>query len=152
MRVLVVDDNADIRMLLEQVFEQGGFEVVQAHGGPRAMEILAAPPLPDAVVLDVQMPDMDGWETLSAIRRDPATAHLPVILCTVKGRPEDSVHGWRLGCDGYVRKPLDIDELLAGVRSAISRHPAERARVRGDRLAAAELAVDEARRGLGVRR
>ena len=112
LRALVVDDAADIRLLAELVLSMAGFTVVGAPSGSEALRLLASGDLPDIVVLDVQMPDLDGWETLTRLRNDPRTATLPVVLCTVKGLPEDTLRGWALGCDGYLGKPFDISGLV----------------------------------------
>jgi DNA-binding response OmpR family regulator len=130
MKVLVVDDNEDIRLLLRQVLDLGGFEVTEAENGNAALESLAGEQLPAAVILDVQMPDIDGWEVLALIRANPATQELPVLLCTVKGRLVDAEKGWEFGCDGYVTKPFDVDEILAEMRAVTSRNVEERAAVR----------------------
>jgi DNA-binding response OmpR family regulator len=145
MRVLVVDDGADIRFLIASVLRLAGHEAVQAGGGAEALALLAGDTpagLPSVVVLDVQMPGMDGWDTLRAIRSNPRTADIPVVLCTVKGRPEDVAVGWELGCDGYLNKPFGIDDLRDEV-AAVAR------RGRAERLAVRESAFREARRRLG---
>ncbi|MGH2720344.1 MAG: response regulator transcription factor [Actinomycetota bacterium] len=145
MRVLVVDDGADIRFLIASVLQLNGHEADQASGGAEALALLArdAPAgLPSVVVLDVQMPGMDGWATLRAIRSNPRTANIPVVLCSVKGRPEDVALGWELGCDGYLNKPFGIDELRDEV-AAVAR------RGRAERLSVRESAFHEARRRLG---
>jgi CheY-like chemotaxis protein len=132
--VLVVDDAADIRLLQRAVLGRSGFSVVEASGGPDALAALAADPLPDAVVLDVQMPVMDGWETLAAIRSDPRLVEVPVILCTVKARPTDTERAWRAGCDGYLSKPFPIARLVEEVETALARTAAQREAVRRARL------------------
>jgi DNA-binding response OmpR family regulator len=75
------------------------------------------------VLLDVQMPDMDGWEVLRAIRSEPAWSDVRVVMCTVKGRAVDIDHGWELGCDAYVTKPYDIDVLVGTVQGVATTHP-----------------------------
>ena len=134
-RALVVDDAADIRLLAELVLSMAGFTVDAASSGSEALRLLAAGDLPDIVVLDVQMPDLDGWETLSRLRSDPRTASLPVVLCTVKGLPEDTLRGWTLGCDGYLGKPFDITGLVEELQRVLARDDAERAAVRSRRIA-----------------
>ena len=127
-RVLVVDDNADVRLLMAHVLRSAGFEVKVVDGGATALAFLRSDePRPDAVLLDVQMPRLDGWDTLGQIR---ASTELPVILCTVKGRPSDRERGWRLGCDGYLTKPFDARALIGEVRSVIARNRPERLRAR----------------------
>ncbi len=125
-RALVVDDAADIRLLADLVLTMAGFAVTAAASGREALRQLAAGELPDIVLLDVQMPEIDGWETLARVRSDPRTASLPVVLCTVKGLPEDTFKGWSLGCDGYLGKPFEITALVAELRSVLGRTAAER--------------------------
>jgi CheY-like chemotaxis protein len=81
------------------------------------------------------MPGMDGWETLEAIRENPRTADIPVIMCTVKGSAIDILRALQLGCDGYVGKPFDIDQLVDEVRCVAARPPSEREAYRSRRLA-----------------
>ena len=132
---LVVDDAPDIRMLADLVLTMAGFEVTPAASGSEALRILAEQDLPDIVLLDVQMPDLDGWETLERVRRDPRTAQLPVVLCTVKGLPEDTIRGWSLGCDGYIGKPFDISGLVEELRAVLRRDPGDREAYRRTRIA-----------------
>jgi DNA-binding response OmpR family regulator len=138
--IALVDDNEDIRFLARCMLMAAGFSVTEAEGGRAALAMLADE-TPDALLLDVQMPDMDGWQTLRAIRENPATAELPVVLWTVKGRAEDVVRGWELGCDGYIAKPFDSKRLREEVKRVITSDALELARVRAARL-------EEARREL----
>lgn len=134
--VLVVDDAPDVRLLARAVLTRSRFAVLEASGGVQAMAILAAgDPMPDVVVLDVQMPDMDGWDTLTAIRADPATADIPVVLCTVKAHVRDLNRAWNLGADGYLNKPFSIEDLTNAVREVLARAPEQRAAFRRERLA-----------------
>ncbi len=133
-RALVVDDAADIRLLADLVLSMAGFEVTAATCGREALRFLAENDLPDIVLLDVQMPDVDGWETLRRVRADPRTSELPVVLCTVKGLPEDTLKGWSLGCDGYLGKPFDIGGLVDELHSVLRRPPHERQALRRARI------------------
>jgi CheY-like chemotaxis protein len=127
--VLVVDDAPDVRLLLRTVLSHAGCQVTEASGGREAVSMLRNA-LPDLVLLDVQMPDDDGWQTLAAIRADPHTADLPVVLCTVKGGVDDQQHGWRLGCDGFVAKPFAIPDLVDTISAVVARSPDERLALR----------------------
>lgn len=109
--ILVVDDNPDICLMVGTMLELFGHECHVASGGQAALTLLGSQPRPDLVLLDVQMPDMDGWDVLEAIRRDAVLHDLPVVLCTVKSADADRERGERLGCDGYITKPFDIAEL-----------------------------------------
>jgi DNA-binding response OmpR family regulator len=131
MRVLVVDDNEDLRRLITNALEFAGHEPIEAAGGDEARSTLEdADALPDAIVLDVQMPVVDGWDTLSAIRSEPRTQAIPVVMCTVKSRLEDIVRGFRAGCDGYLIKPFDIESLVREVETAAGRDAEARASYR----------------------
>ena len=145
MRVLVVDDNDDIVLLLRFALVSHGIDVISAAGGPQALEWLKHS-TPDAVILDIQMPEMDGWETLRRIRTGDVASDVPVILCTVKGRPVDAHRGWEAGCDGYVMKPFEIESLVAEVRSVTSRDANDRERFRREGLAQAKDRLEEALR------
>jgi CheY-like chemotaxis protein len=131
---LVVDDAQDIRLLTDLVLTMAGFTVRAAASGREALHILAGADLPDIVLLDVQMPEVDGWETLSRVRADPRTADLPVVLCTVKGLPEDSLKGWSLGCDGYLGKPFDIGDLVEELQGVLRRTPDQRRAIRRGKI------------------
>lgn len=135
MRVLIVDDTEDVRNLMRVALSVSGFETIEAAGGPEALALLSNGLSPDVVLLDVQMPVMDGWQTLAEIRRSSHHADLPVILCTVKSRPEDRLRGWELGCDGYISKPFDIHELIDVVRRVADRPHDVRKAAREDELA-----------------
>ena len=84
---------------------------------------------------------VDGWETLSRLRADPRTAGLPVVLCTVKGLPEDTFKGWSLGCDGYLGKPFDIGGLVDELQAVLRRTPEQRQAIRRDKIAELARAV-----------
>jgi DNA-binding response OmpR family regulator len=120
--VLVVEDNEDIRSLLDAVLGLSGYDVVLAEDGHEARRLLVDVRLtPDLTILDVEMPDVSGWEVLRDIRANPTTHDLPVIVCSVRGSANDINLGRALGCDGYMQKPFDVDKLLAEVGEVIDR-------------------------------
>jgi CheY-like chemotaxis protein len=129
---MTVDDADDLRALVRTVLESNGFDVVEAASGRAALDELAAGTRPDVIVLDVQMPDLDGWDTLAAIRGEPATADLAVVLCTVRAAQADMEHGWQLGCDGFLPKPFAIEELARIVMETCGRSQEERAALRAE--------------------
>ncbi len=136
MNVLVVDDNQDLRRLMESALTFAGHTVSQCPGGEDALRSLAhTEPLPDAVVLDVQMPVLDGWATLAQIRAEARTAGLAVVLCTVKSRSADVARGWEAGSDGYLVKPFDLDRFVRVVEEAAARDAPERIEHRNRMLA-----------------
>jgi DNA-binding response OmpR family regulator len=128
--VLVIEDEADIRFLIRKVLQANGIAAIEASNGPQGLELLRSGELPDLVLLDVQMPSVDGWDTLAAIREDPETKDLPVVMCTVKGDTKSKIRGLELGCDGYVTKPFDMWELTAQVQATLARSVQERMRLR----------------------
>jgi CheY-like chemotaxis protein len=136
-RILLVDDAADIRLLVRAVLQRAGHDIREADSGVAALAVVADGPLPDAVILDIQMPGVDGWETLSALRAHPAASQVPVLICSVKAAPQDTSRAWLLGCDGYLTKPFNIGDLAHEVEAVISMSPSERQSVRRARLAAA---------------
>jgi DNA-binding response OmpR family regulator len=132
--VLLIDDDPDIRFLHEVVLKGAGYQIETADSGTSALAVLRGGVRPDVVVLDIQMPDVDGWDVLSAVRGDASLRDIPVVLCSVKTGIEDRERGWRMGCDGYLLKPFDIHELERLVADVLTRTPAERERVRNASL------------------
>jgi CheY-like chemotaxis protein len=141
MRVLVVDDQEDVRELIRVALAIDGTDVSEASSGEAALEQLERGAVPDLVVLDIQMPVMDGWEVLERVRERPETHDLPVVVCTVKASQLDAERGWRLGCDGYVTKPFTIDRLTAEVRRVSESAPLDREATRKRALDDIEKAI-----------
>lgn len=133
--VLIVDDDADMRTLAGHVLRTSGFDSVAVEDGRRALAALATEALPDLVLLDVQMPVVDGWTTLEAIRADPRTAGLPVVFSTVKVHTGDRRRAWEAGCDGYLTKPYAVADVGPLLRAVLDRDPAERDAHRREQLA-----------------
>jgi DNA-binding response OmpR family regulator len=137
-RVLVVDDNEDIRALLRYVLSTRGIDTDEAAGGAEAIAAVSRQAY-DMVLLDVQMPDMDGWDTLASIRAKDG--RIRVVMCTVKASLADVEHGWVLGCDGYVTKPFDVETILSEVEAVLDRSEEERRAVRDAALDATRKAM-----------
>lgn len=122
-QLLVVDDLEDSRAILTRRFERYGFAVRQAANGHEALEQIAAGRV-DLVLLDVIMPDLDGFEVLSRIREAHDDRALPVIMVTVRDEPEDVHLARSLGANAFIAKPVDFPAALASVRSALERRTA----------------------------
>jgi len=116
--VLVVDDDPVIVRLLELNFRLGGFRVSTAGRGDQAVEMAVASE-PDAIVLDVSMPGIDGYEACRRLREDHGMAGLPVVMLTAHTQDEDHDRGAALGIVAYVTKPFDPEVLVATVRDAL---------------------------------
>ena len=119
-KILVVDDNPDNVELARAVVEGAGYAAVTASDGIEALECVNAS-LPDLILLDVMMPRLDGLGVLQALRNNPATSQIPVIMLTAKAAVADRVEGLQLGADDYVPKPFAADELLARIRTLLKR-------------------------------
>jgi DNA-binding response OmpR family regulator len=118
-RVLVVDDDSDIRLLVEELLSGAGYVVESAADGRAALRAFHAIPA-DIVVLDVSMPELDGFETLERLRD---LSDVPVILLTARSGEIDKVRGFRAGADDYVVKPFGRQELLARIEALLRRRP-----------------------------
>ncbi len=123
--VLVVEDDPDLQEVLRLTFEREGFRVVQAEGGARALEYARAA-VPDVVVLDLMLPEMDGLEVCRRLRADPALRRIPVLMLTAKGEETDVVIGLGVGADDYLAKPARPRELVARIHALLRRARAER--------------------------
>jgi DNA-binding response OmpR family regulator len=118
-RLLVVDDDEDIRALLRLILERGGYDVDEQPNGRAALRAFHTG-RHDLVVLDVTMPDLDGWEVLDRIRD---LSEVPVLMLTARDLEPERVRGLRAGADDYVSKPFDRDELVARIEGLLRRAP-----------------------------
>jgi CheY-like chemotaxis protein len=121
-KALVVDDNADIRTIVRAVLQSAnlGLTVLTAQDGIEAIE-LAMNERPDIVILDISMPDVDGFEVCRRLRADERTAHVPVLMLTANGGEQHVTTGFGVGADDYVVKPFRREELVARVRRILER-------------------------------
>ncbi len=116
-KILVVDDEERMARFIRLNLEHDGFQVIEAYNGTKAIQQLRDS-LPDCVLLDVMLPDIDGFEVLQLIRE---ISSVPVIMLTAKGEEDDRVHGLELGADDYVTKPFSPRELVSRVRAVLRR-------------------------------
>ncbi|HEX9925601.1 MAG TPA: response regulator [Anaerolineae bacterium] len=123
-RILVVEDDIDISKMLRIYFDSQGYEVLVANRGSEALETCRTK-LPNVVVLDIQLPDIDGYEVCRTLRSNTRTSYVPIIFLTQKDERSDKIAGLELGADDYITKPFDIEELKLRVEGAIRRSQRE---------------------------
>jgi CheY-like chemotaxis protein len=132
-RILVIDDDPDVRTLCRLNLGWAGHEVLEAAGGQQALDMVAAD-APDALVLDIMMPVVDGLDVLRRVRSDPATRELPVVVISARVGLEDQVRGLETGADAYVTKPFSPETLTSMVECALGADADERRGWREARL------------------
>jgi DNA-binding response OmpR family regulator len=142
-RVLVIDDEPDVRKLVAELLRRAGHDVAVAEDGRAGLRSLHASP-PDLVLLDVSMPELDGWQTLERIRD---LSDVPVLMLTGHGDELERVRGLQAGADDYVVKPFGRQELLARVH-AILRRSSGRAAEKSDNYSDGKLDIDFAQRAV----
>jgi len=118
-RILAVDDEPNIVRLIQVNLERHGYTVETANNGAQALAKIKAS-RPDLLVSDVMMPEMDGFELLANIRRDPTLTDLPVIMLTAKAQDKDVMIGYQYGADMYLTKPFNPQELLQFVKRILA--------------------------------
>jgi DNA-binding response OmpR family regulator len=120
--ILIVDDEEDVLDLLQLVFETSGFEVRRAATGKSAVSIAYEEP-PDVVLLDVMMPEMDGWQVLRTLKGDERTRNVPVVMLSARAERRDKMIGLQEGAEGYIAKPFSPAEVVREVQSFLERGP-----------------------------
>lgn len=119
-KILVVDDDDAINELIKINLELSGYDVISAFDGLQGFT-LAKQELPDLIVLDVMMPDVDGYTVAKRVRENASTADIPILMLTAMGQLEDKVKGFDIGVDDYLVKPFEMDELKVRVRALLKR-------------------------------
>ena len=119
-RILVVDDDREIVRLVRAYLERSGFRVLVAYDGTTALQVLRRD-RPDLVVLDLMLPDRDGWEITRDARSDPALASIPIVMLTARVEDTDKIVGLELGADDYITKPFNPQVVVARVRAVLRR-------------------------------
>ncbi|MGN6183527.1 MAG: response regulator [Thermoanaerobaculia bacterium] len=123
-KVLLVDDSTTVLMMEKMILAKGPFDVVTARDGVEAVA-KAQTEKPDVILLDVMMPNLDGLSACAAIRNDPATAHIPIIMVTTRGEEQNIETAFRNGCTDYVTKPINGLELLTKLQNILGMSAAQ---------------------------
>lgn len=118
--ILVVDDDPGTRLAISHYLEMSGYSVITAENGQEAM-IMVDEYQPHLMVTDIIMPRMDGYQLVRLVRQRPAFRLLPVIFLTARNNTEERIRGYQLGCDIYLPKPFELDELGAVIRNLLER-------------------------------
>ncbi|HZY40517.1 MAG TPA: response regulator transcription factor [Anaerolineae bacterium] len=119
-RVLVVDDDKEIVRILRAYLAQAGYTVLTAYDGETALHVIRSD-RPDLIVLDLMLPDRDGWDITRIVRTDEALAATPIIMLTARVESADRIRGLDIGADDYIPKPFDPHEVVARVRAVLRR-------------------------------
>jgi two-component system cell cycle response regulator len=115
--VLVVDDEEQNRTLLRDPLEARGFEVEEAENGMQALEKIAVRP-PDVILLDIMMPQMDGYEVCRRLKTDSKTAHIPILMVTALSERKERLMGIAVGANDFLNKPIDVQDVNLRVENA----------------------------------
>ncbi len=124
-KILIVDDDLDSLKLIGLMLQRQGYEIVVANNGQQALS-KASTERPDLIILDIMMPDMDGYEVCRRLRRDTSTQAIPIIMFTAKTMVDDKVAGFEAGADDYLTKPTHPAELASRVKAVLARSAAQR--------------------------
>ncbi|MBE9117025.1 response regulator transcription factor [Lusitaniella coriacea LEGE 07157] len=117
-QLLLIDDDPNLILLVKDYLEFRGYEVIAAENGREALEILEHH-VPDMIICDVMMPEMDGYTLVEHVRKDPKISWIPVLFLSAKGQSQDRVKGLSTGADVYMVKPFEPEELVAQVESSL---------------------------------
>lgn len=117
-RILIVDDSPTQLLSLKRVVEKLGHSVIVAEDGAAGVEV-AKREIPELILMDVVMPNLNGFQATRSIAKDPKTSHIPVILVTTKGQETDKIWGMRQGAKAYVTKPIDEKELTQAITTLL---------------------------------
>jgi CheY-like chemotaxis protein len=119
--IVVVDDDESMRRLLEKVLGALGYPVRSAADGQEFMQLMRKPPMPRLILLDVELPKVNGFKILTALRQHPQTANLPLVMLTARSESKDLLHALSLGADGYLSKPVSVATLRATIERLAGR-------------------------------
>lgn len=144
-RLLIVEDDVDINTMLRIFFSSQGYEVDSAYRGAEALD-RTRQVMPHLIVLDIMLPDIDGYEVCRSLRSNARTSHIPVIFLTQRDERSDKLKGLELGADNYITKPFDIEELKLYVQNSLARSERESLTDPQSGLPAGRLIEDQLRR------
>jgi two-component system phosphate regulon response regulator PhoB len=147
-RILLIEDEPDIAEVLQYNLEKEGFEVEVARRGDSGLDAIRRQP-PDLVLLDLMLPGLDGLELTRMVKRDAATARLPIVMLTARGEELDRIVGLELGADDYISKPFSPREVVLRVKAVLRRQQPEESA--GDRLEVGGIQLDVPGHQLRVR-
>jgi len=119
-RILYVEDNPENRLLVKRILEAEGYSIIEATDGPSGLEV-AAQMQPDLILLDINLPEIDGYDLARRFRETPGLQQVPILAITANVMQGDRERTLEAGCDGYIQKPLDVDRLPEQVRTALQR-------------------------------
>lgn len=117
--VIIVDDEPDTAEMIAEMIRLSGYQAIKSFGGTPAISMIIRQD-PDAVILDIMMPDLSGLEVLRIMRKDPRMIHIPVIVVSAKSRPEDIQEGMDAGAVAYLTKPVTYKDLKSAVQKVVS--------------------------------
>jgi DNA-binding response OmpR family regulator len=117
-KILVVDDQPDIRLMCRVNLRLEGYDVIEAPDGDSGLGMVSEYK-PDLILLDVMMPGLDGWQFMEALKADPATASIPIVMLTARVQREDEIRGWLAGAADYLPKPFNPSTLTEVVRRTL---------------------------------
>ncbi len=119
-RILYIEDNPDNRMLVRRVLQAEGYDVIEASDGHTGLQ-LAAEAQPDLILMDINLPELDGYEVTARMKQLPRISHVPIIAVTANVMKGDREKTLAAGCDGYIQKPIDIDLLPEQIERFLKR-------------------------------
>jgi len=140
-KIIIVEDETDIREVIEYNLKREGYETLVASNGEEALRIIARHS-PDLVILDLMLPGLDGIEVCRKLKEDPLTRAIPVIMVTAKGEESDVVLGLGMGADDYVTKPFRPRELMGRVRAVLRRGPLKEQRGKKELIEVDGVVID----------
>ena len=143
--ILVVDDDPQITRLMREYLEQASYKVLIAHNGSTALTLIHSE-RPALLILDLGLPDIDGWDVTRSIRSDARIAKLPIIMLTARIDDTDKIIGLELGADDYIPKPFNAREVVARIRALLRRRQWDTSQMESTRLTAGSLILDIDRR------